>query len=50
MIGTQPDIAYAVTALLKHLANPTKEHVSKALYICHYLLGTPDAVLHFDGD
>ena len=50
IIDTQPDIAYAVTALLKHLANPTKEDISKVLYICCYLLGTPDAVLHFDGN
>ena len=50
IIGTQPDIAYAVTALSKHLANSTKEHVSKVLYICCYLLDTPDAVLCFDGD
>ena len=50
MIGTWPDIAYAVMALSKHSANPTKEYISKVLYICHYLLGIPDAVLHFDGD
>ena len=37
-------------ALSKYLANPTKEHIGKALYICHYLLGTPDVVLQFDGD
>ena len=50
MIGTRPDIAYAVMALSKHSANPTKEHISKVLYICHYLLGTPDAMLHFNGN
>ena len=50
IIGTQPDIAYAVIALSKHSANPTKEHISKVLYIYCYLLGTPDAVLHFDGN
>ena len=37
MISTQPDIAYAIMTLLKYSANPTKEYVSKALYICHYL-------------
>ena len=46
MISTQPDIAYAIMALSKHLANPIKEHVSKATYICCYLLGTPDAMLY----
>ena len=50
IISTWPDIAYAVTALLKYLANPIKKHISKALYIYRYLLGTPDAVLCFDGD
>ena len=50
MISTWPNIAYAIMALLKHSANPTKEHISKALYICCYLLGTPDAVLCFDND
>ena len=50
MIGTQPDIASAVMALSKYSANPTKEHISKALYICHYVLGTPDAVLCFNGN
>ena len=48
MIGTWPDIAYAITVLLKHSANSTEEHVSKVLYICCYLLGTPNAVLYFD--
>ena len=50
MISTQPDIAYAVTILSKHSANPTKEHVSKTLYICCYLLGIPNVVLHFNGN
>ena len=50
MIGTQPDIAYAVMTLSKHSANSTKEQISKVLYICHYLLGTPNAVLCFNGD
>ena len=50
MIGTWPDIAYTVTALLKHSANSTKEYVSKVLYIYCYLLGTPNAVLHFNGN
>ena len=31
-------------------SNSTEEHVSKALHICHYLLGIPDAVLYFDGN
>ena len=34
MIGTQPDIAYAVTKLLQFAANPTQDHLNRALYIC----------------
>ena len=33
-LGTCPDVAYAVAALSQHAANPSKEHLDKALYIC----------------
>ena len=36
MLGTRPDIAYAVTALSCHAANPSQDHLNKALYICRY--------------
>jgi hypothetical protein len=39
MLGTRPDIAFAVTKLSQHAANPSKEHLQKALYICRYLVG-----------
>jgi hypothetical protein len=29
MLGTRPDIAFAVTKLAQHAANPTKEHLTK---------------------
>ena len=29
-----------VTKLAQYAARPTKEHLNKALYICHYLVGT----------
>ena len=38
MLGTQPDIAFAVTKLSQFASNPTEEHLGKALYICCYLL------------
>ena len=38
-LGTRPDVAYAVAALSQHAANPSKEHLDKALYIYQYLLG-----------
>ena len=42
-------IAYAVTKLSQFAANPTQDHLNRALYICHYLLGTSDYALVFDG-
>ena len=49
MLGTQPDIAYAVTKLAQFAANPLGEHLNQALYICRYLLGTADYALIYDG-
>ena len=49
MLGTCPDIAYAVTLMAWMSANPTQEHLDKALYICHYLISTCDYSLIFDG-
>jgi Reverse transcriptase (RNA-dependent DNA polymerase) len=49
MLGTCPDIAFAVTKLSQHAVNPSEDHLSRALYICHYLLGTLDYALVYDG-
>jgi hypothetical protein len=49
MIGTRPDIAYAVTKLSQFAANPNKDHLDRAMYICRYLLGTSDYALVYDG-
>ena len=49
MIGTQPDIAYAMTKLSQFAVNPTQDHLNRALYICCYLLGTSEYALVFDG-
>lgn len=49
MLGTRPDIAFAVTKLAQHSANPSEDHLEKALYICRYLQGTRDYKLEFDG-
>ena len=49
MLGTHPDIAYAVTKLLQHSANPSQDHLNSALYICHYLIGTHNYALVYDG-
>ena len=49
MLGTHPDITYAVTKLVQFTANPSKEHMSKAQYICRYLNSTPNYLLVYDG-
>ncbi len=42
MLGTGPDIAYTITVMSQFAVNPLREHLDKALYICHYLAGTPE--------
>jgi hypothetical protein len=42
MLGTRPDISYAVTKLSKFCNNPSQEHLDKAMYIMRYLVGTQD--------
>ena len=42
MIGTQSDIAFAVTHLLQFSTNPTEDHSKAAQHVCHYLVGTCD--------
>ena len=49
MIGTRPDIAFAVIKLSQMTANPTQEHINKALYILRYLVGTADYAISYDG-
>ena len=50
MLGTYPDITFAVTQLAWHTANPSKDHLAKALYICWYLAGTQNYALVYKGD
>ena len=49
MLGTRPDIAFAMTHLLQHSANPSQDHLNKALYICRYLIGTSTYSLVYNG-
>jgi hypothetical protein len=49
MIGTCPDIAFAVTKLAQFSANPSEEHFEQAKYICRYLVGTKSYLLMFKG-
>lgn len=48
MLGTCPDIAFAVTKLAQQSANPSQDHLDKALYICRYLKGTRDYRLEYE--
>ena len=45
MLGTRPDICYAVTTMAKYASNPSQEHLQKSLHILKYLAGTPDYAL-----
>ena len=49
MLGTRPDIAYAVTVMSQFAVNPSREHLDKALYICRYLAGTQKYALVYEG-
>ena len=49
MLGTRPDIAFAVIKLSQYSANPSKDHYPKSLHILRYLLYTRNYELVFDG-
>src|SRR6266851_3732220 len=49
MLRTRPNIAFVVTKLLQFTLNPTKKHLGKVLYICHYLLEISDYALVYNG-
>ena len=49
MLGTRPDIAYAVIKLSQFSANPSQIHLDKALYIMRYLVGTQDYKIVYNG-
>jgi hypothetical protein len=49
MVGTRPDIAFAVSELSRCLDSPTKAHISAAKHVLRYLAGTRDFKLSFDG-
>jgi hypothetical protein len=50
MLGTRPDIAFAVTQMAKFASNPSDEHLNRAIYILRYLIGTRDYALIYDGN
>ena len=49
MLRMRPDIAYVVIKMSQFLANPSQEHLDKAMHIIHYLVGTQNYAIVFDG-
>jgi hypothetical protein len=49
MLGTRSDICFAVTKMLQFSANPSQEHLDKAMYICKYLAETSRYALIYNG-
>jgi len=49
MLGTRLNITFAIIKMSQFMANPTEEHLQKALHIVKYLGSTPSLTLHFSG-
>src|SRR5258708_7707413 len=49
MLGTRPDIAFAVTKFAQHVANPSKKHLDKVKYVLRYLASTAKYALVYNG-
>lgn len=49
MIGSRPDIAFAVTRLSQYMSNPTPTHVEHAKHVLRYLRATSDYRIRFQG-
>ena len=50
MLGTRPDILYAVTTVSKFSSNPRMAHWNVVKQIYRYLLGSKDLWLTYGGD
>ena len=48
-IGTRPNIAFTATRLSWFNNNPTQEHIKYAKYVLHYLKGTKELKIKYDG-
>ena len=49
-IHTRPDIAYACSAFSRYLSNPSTNHLKGVNRIFHYLKGTTDLGIMYDGN
>jgi hypothetical protein len=50
MLRMRPNIAYMVIKMSQFLANPSQEHLDKAMYIMRYLVGTQNYKIVYDGE
>ncbi len=50
MLGTHPDIAYAVGTLSQFSANPGKKHLEAINCVLRYLNATKDYKIIYDGN
>ena len=49
MLGTRPDLAFPVIKMSQFSANPSEEHLKRALYIVRYLASSKSQALMFNG-
>jgi len=49
MLGMCLDINFTVIKMSQFLANPSQDHLEKAMYIMHYLVGTQGYHMVYDG-
>jgi len=49
MLGMHPDIAFMVIKISQFSANPSQDHLDKAMYIMRYLISTQDYHMVYDG-
>lgn len=49
MIGSRPDIAWAVSRLSQYMQEPTNEHVEAAKQVFQYLRHTTDYKIRYKG-
>ena len=50
MIRTRPDIAWSVSRLSQYMQDPTDEHMTMALNVFHYLRGTTEMKIWYNGN
>ncbi|GJV18247.1 hypothetical protein Tco_1363570 [Tanacetum coccineum] len=50
MVCTRPDIAHVMSVVSRYMAHPGKEHWNAVKHIFHYLKGTSDVGLIYDGE